>query len=166
MRLIKIIIVAIVPILMISCGGNNNEYYPTILKSDNGHLRGVSIGEPSDSVIAKENNQYLKSEKSDYLHYDYPIDMGNEYTVSYDFTPENRLYEIELNGFFDSTEDAQTLFFDFDKNFTLKYGEGIIDSDGFKIWKVKSPTNKVEIGMKNESEHYGILNIKIRDLDY
>ncbi len=166
MKRIQELIYFLVFMLLISCGGNSNEYYSTILKSENGHLRGVSIGQSYDTIKVKESNQFLKSEKSDYLHYDYPIDMGNGYTVSYDFTPEDELYEIELNTFFDAIEDAQTLFADFEKFFNNKYGKGILSDDGFMIWKILSKGVNVEIAMKDESEHYGILNVKIYDLDY
>lgn len=167
MKRIQDLIIFLIFILLISCGGgSNNEYYLTISKSEKGHLRGVTIGQSSDTIKTRENPQFLKSEKSDYLHYDYPIDMGNGYTVSYDFTPEDKLYEIELNTFFDATEDAQTLFIDFEKKFTDKYGKGILSDDEFMIWKILSKDSNVEIAMKDESEHYGILNVKIYDLDY
>lgn len=151
--------------LLISCGGSNNEHYETIKKSEDG-FRGVEIGNGIEQVKLIEDELFLKSEKPDYLHYDYPINMGNSYTVAYDFSEENKLYEIELTVFFDSIEDAQTLFLDFEQQFNQRYGEGEKAEDGFSIWNSRSEVMNIEIAMINDSQAYGYLSVIIRDLDY
>lgn len=160
------ILVLILVNLLFSCGGSNNEHYDTILKSQEGQLRGVSIGMNSEEVQSKENSNFLKNKKVDYLHYDYPISMGNSYTVAYDFSEDDELYEIELTVFFDLIEDAQTLFLDFEQKFIGKYGEEKKADDGFSIWTIQNNDANVEIAMINDSQAYGYLSIIIRDLDY
>ena len=162
----KIILMLIVPSFLFSCGGSNNEHYEIINKSEEGQLRGVSIGMTIEAVKAKEGLRFLKSEKSDYLHYDYPVSMGNSYTVAYDFSEEDKLYEIELTVFFDAIEDAQTLFLDFEEKFNQKYGKGEKADDGFNIWEMRSDALSVEFAMINDSQAYGYLSIIVRDLDY
>jgi len=162
---IKNILPLIIIVFLFSCGGSNNEHYETIRKSEYG-FRGVGIGDGIDHVKHLENEEFLKSEKNDYLHYDYPINMGNSYTVAYDFTEKNKLYEIELTVFFDAIEDAQTLFLDFEKQFNQKYGEGNKEEDGFTVWNSRSETANIEVAMINDSQEYGYLSIIIRDLDY
>lgn len=160
------ILVVIFAVFLFSCGGSNNENYKTIQKSEEGHLRGVSIGMTFEEVQSKENPAFLKSKKQDYLHYDYPINMGNSYTVAYDFSEEDKLYETELTVFFDAIEDAQTLFLDFEEQFNQKYGKGERAEDGFSIWKSKSEALNIEVAMINDSQAYGYLSIIVRDLDY
>lgn len=165
MKKILFLIIVLVSILT-SCDDNKSEFYPIIQSNQEGHLRGVSIGMLIDSVKTKENSKYLKSSQQDYLHYDYSINMGNSYTVAYDFTEESKLYEIELTVFFDAIEDAQTLFLDFEKQFNQKYGEGNKEEDGFTVWNSRSETANIEVAMINDSQEYGYLSIIIRDLDY
>ncbi len=159
------ILILILTISLFSCGGSNNEYYETIRKSEYG-FRGVGIGDGIDHVKHIENEKFLKSSKPDYLHYDYPVSMGNSYTVAYDFSEEDKLYEIELTVFFDAIEDAQTLFLDFEEQFNQQYGKSKKADDGFTIWNMNSDTVNVEIAMIDDSQAYGYLSIIIRDLDY
>lgn len=152
-------------IILFSCGGSNNEYYETIRKIDDG-FRGAFIGDNIEQVKHVENVEFLKSEKPDYLHYDYPVSMGNSYTVAYDFSEENKLYEIELTVFFDAIEDAETLFLDFEEQFNQQYGKSKNADDGFTIWNMNSEAANVEVAMIDDSQAYGYLSIIIRDLDY
>lgn len=159
-------VIIVVAVLLTSCDQNQNQHFKTIQKSDSGHLRGASIGMPIDSIKAIENEKYLRNEMPDYLHYDYPIDMGNSYTVAYDFSNDNKLYEIELSVFFDAIEDAGTLFKDFSSRFDKKFGLGQVEEDGFTTWKTIGKEYNIEFAMKDDSENYGFLSLKIRDLDY
>lgn len=162
----KNIVLLIAVLSLFSCGGSNNEHFEIIRKSTKGQLREVSIGMTSQQVQSKENPAYLKNKKSDYLHYDYPISMGNSYTVAYDFSEDDKLYEVELTVFFDAIEDAQTLFLDFEEQFNQKYGKSKMADDGFSIWNINSEHQRVEIAMINDSQAYGYLSIILRDLDY
>ena len=110
--------------LLVSCWQNKNPYFDTILKTDIGHLRGTEIGTTIEKVKAVENPSFLKSEMPDYLYYEYELNMGNSYTVTYDYSEENKLYEIELAVYFDVIEDAGTLFTDFSNHFNKKYSKG------------------------------------------
>jgi hypothetical protein len=154
--------------IIYSCGQNKNPYFDKILKSNKGHLRGVEIGSSIETVKNVEDSVFLKSEMPNYLYYEYEINMGNSYTVTYDFTKENKLYEIELAVYFDVIEDAGTLFTDFSKQFNRKYNVGKKEDDGYTIWHTSGNNNenRVEIAIINDSETYGFTTIIIRDLDY
>ncbi len=158
--------ILLISIIVFSCSGINNEYYPTISKNEVGELRGASIGMTILEVKKIEDIKFLKSEMGTYLHYDYPINMGNSYTVAYDFSDENELYEIELTAFFDQIEAAETLLEDYKNTFNKKYVQQKDAEDGYLIWNANHGGKNIEVAMKNESDHYGLLNIKIRDLDY
>lgn len=153
-------------VILFGCQSDNSPYYTIIKKSDEGHLRGVTIGTSIEKVITLEDAKFLESSMDDYLHYDYPISMGNTYTVTYDFSPENELYEIELAVFFDEIEDAEKLFEDYMQFFLRKYGKGKLADDGFTIWTIKNKAENIEIAMINDSQSYGYFSIIIRDLDY
>lgn len=154
--------------LLFACGGNKNEHYNDILKSDKGNIRGVEIGASIDAVKALEDAAFLKNEMPDYLYYEYEINMGNSYTVTYDFSEENKLYEIEIAVYYDIIEDIDKLFIDFSNHFDKKCGKGKIEDDGYTIWTTTNSINgsRVEIAMINDSDSYGFLSIIIRDLDY
>lgn len=154
--------------LLSACGANQNEHYNDILKTDKGNIRGVEIGTSIEDVKAIEDAAFLKNEMPDYLYYEYEINMGNSYTATYDFSEENKLYEIEIAAYFDVIEDADKLFVDFSNHFNKKYGKGKIEDDGYIIWTTTNSINgnRVEIAMINDSDSYGFLSIIIRDLDY
>lgn len=152
--------------VLAACQSGKSDYFEGIKKSDEGHLRGITIGSAIEEVKASEDATFLKEEMPDYLHYDYPISMGNSFTVTYDFSSENKCYEIEQAVFLDKIEDAASLFSDYEAFFTRKYGKGRLADDGFMIWTHKTAQLNIEVAMINDSESYGYLSIFIRDLDY
>lgn len=166
MRLTKSLLSIIISCFLFSCGGEVSEKYKTISKNELGDFRGVKLGMSKSQVKKNEEAQFLKDEMPAYLHYDVPINMGNSFTIAYDFSPNNELYEIEISVFLDVIEDAQKLFEEFNEKFTKKYGKSPELEDGFTIWKDTLSSRKVEIAMKNDSDAYGYLSIIIRDLDY
>lgn len=153
---------------LLSCGQSKNPYYDEILKSEIGQFRGIEISATIDAVKSNENEQFLKDQMPDYLHYDYEISMGNTYTVTYDFSEENELYEIEVAVFLDAIEDADILFDNFSDYFNRKYSLGRKEADGYMTWHTNSTisNSRVAISMINDSEAYGFLTIFVRDLDY
>ncbi|MCO6501269.1 MAG: hypothetical protein J5I47_12965 [Vicingus serpentipes] len=164
----KIVLLLFLSIVLFACQQEKSPYFSTILKSEKGHLRGAQIGDSYNNILRLENDSFLIDQMEDYLHYEYELDMGNSYTVTYDFSRTNELYEIETTAYFDLIQDANLLFNHFNNHFTKKYGNGKKEEDGYTVWKtVQKKTNtNIEIAMINESVSYGIITIKIRDLDY
>jgi len=167
MRL-KIFALALIVITTVtSCKTKHSTYFDTILKSEKGIFRGVEIGNNIETIKKTENLDFLMDNMPDYLYFDYELDMGNSYTVSYDFS-EDKLYEIELAAYFDVVEDANLLFKEFSDYFNSKYGKGKIENDGYTTWRTKDEKtdNNIEIAMVNDSQDYGYLSILISNLDY
>ena len=154
--------------LLFSCGKNKSPFYDEILRSEQGHFRGIEIDANIETVNNLENKQFLRDKMTDYLHYDYEISMGNTYTVTYDFSEENELYEIEMAVFLDVIEDADLLFKNFLNHFNKKYSAGKKEADGYMTWQTntKKTNSRVTISMINDSDSYGYITILIRDLDY
>jgi hypothetical protein len=154
--------------LLLACGQNKSPFYDEILKSEKGQFRGSEISASIQSIKALENEKFLKDQMPNYLHYDYEINMGNSYTVTYDFSEENELYEIEVAIFLDVIGDADVLFNNFSDHFNRKYSIGRQEDDGYMTWHTKSnlSNNRVAVSMINDSEEYGYLTIFVRDLDY
>jgi hypothetical protein len=154
--------------LLLACGQNKSPFYDEILKSETGQFRGAEIGTPIELIKDIENKQFLKDHMLNYLHYDYEINMGNSYTVTYDFSEKNELYEIEVAVFLDVIEDAETLFNNFSDHFNRKYSIGRKEEDGYMTWHTNSSisNSRVAISIINDSEEYGYLTIFVRDLDY
>lgn len=168
MNKIKYSILTLSLIFLFSCANKpQSTYFDTIVKSEEGIFRGIEIGNSVEQIKTAENKEFLVDNMSDYLYYDYKLDMGNSYTISYDFS-EDKLYEIQLSSYFDAIEDAEKLFADFNNHFTKKYGTGKIENDGYTSWRTKSKNtgNTVEIVMINDSQEYGYISLIISDLNY
>lgn len=165
--LIKIFFLSFICFLF-ACKQHKSPYYDEILKSEIGQFRGAEIGETIESITALEDEQFLKEQMQDYLHYDYEMSMGNTYTVTYDFSEDNELYEIEVAVFLDVIENADVLFNNFSDHFNKKYSIGKKEEDGYMTWHTNSSisSSRVAVSMINDSEAYGYLTILIRDLDY
>jgi len=165
-------LIKILPLFIIcfiaACGQEKSPFYEEILKSETGQFRGAEISTTSEEIKAIEDENYLKDQMINYLHYDYEISMGNTFTVTYDFSDNNELYEIEVAIFLDEIEAAEPLFKNFSDYFNRKYSIGRTEDDGYMTWHTKSniSQNKVAISMINDSEAYGYITILIRDLDY
>lgn len=164
----------ILPVLLIlsitGCSSKKkSNLFNEIIKAEKGHFRGVELGATIESVKTTENQEFLLDDMPQYLHYDYNINMGNSYTVTYDFT-EEKLYEIEVAAYFDLATDAKKLSTEFVAYFNDKYGSGKTEEDGFVVWKTTSSINKhqVEIAFKEDSEKcgYGCFSIIVRDADF
>ncbi|MCB9361630.1 MAG: hypothetical protein H6587_09485 [Flavobacteriales bacterium] len=154
-------------ILFSACTPKKNQYFDTLLKTENGIFRGVEIGNSIAEIKQIENIEFLIDDMPDYLYYDYKLDMGNSYTISYDFS-DNKLYEIELAAYFDQIEDANQIFKDFSNHFNKIHGKGKVEDDGYTAWRTKNEkTNtNIEIAMVNDSKEYGYISILISNLDY
>ena len=153
---------------LFACNNNKSPYYDDVLKSEEGQLRGAQIGNSIEQTKTLENQAFLIDEMPSYLHYDYEISMGNSYTVSYDFSEKNELYEIEVAIFLDVIEDADLLFKNFSNHFNRKYSLGKKEADGYMSWNSTSSISNspISISMINDSQSYGFITIFVRDLSY
>lgn len=160
-------VIVIIVATLYSCKKSHSNYYEAIIKTEQGLFRGVDIGNAIEDVRKLESKEFLVDNMSEYLYYDYKLDMGNSYTISYDFS-ENSLYEIEVSIYLDKKEDANNLFTEFTANFIEQYGKGKVADDGYTSWRTKSTKsgNTIEIAMINDSKDYGYLSIIISDLNY
>ncbi len=150
------------------CSPNKSPFFEEIIGSEKGNIRGVEISTSIENVKKLEDEKNLKDETSEYLNYDYTINMGNSYTVTYDFSEDDQLYEIEIAIYLDVINDAAILFKDFSDYFNKKYNTGKKEEDGYMTWYTNSTLsgNKVSISIINDSDSYGFITILIRDLDY
>ena len=149
-----------------ACQYEESPYFKTILKNEIGDFRGAHIGENINTIKALEDARFLWDKSYDYLHYDYAISMGNSYTITYDFSQQDELYEIEATVYLDDINDASLLFENFNSYFDKKYGNNTKTEDGFTTWNVKNAHHHLEFALKNDSVSYTIITIIIRDLDY
>ncbi|MGB0887389.1 MAG: hypothetical protein ACPGSL_04645 [Vicingaceae bacterium] len=153
---------------LFSCQNNESPFYKEILKSEKGQFRGAIIGANIKAIKSLEDKTFLRDSMPNYLHYDYSLSMGNTYTVTYDFSKDNELYEIEVAAFLDEIKDADILFNNFSDHFNQKYGKGKKEDDGYITWNTSSKISqdRISISMINDSDSYGYLSILVRNLDY
>jgi hypothetical protein len=158
-------IIIVLTFLLAACA-SKSDLFEKLLKSEEGHLRGVFIGASVEEVKKIEDNNFLTDDEADYLYYDYKLEGRNSYTVSYDFY-DGKLYEIELAVFLEKIEDANKLFEDFKKYFDQKYGASTVEDD-YYLWNTTEVKNKhhIEFALKNHSQDYGYVSLLVTDLDY
>ena len=161
------LLIMVIVLTLSSCKRSHSNYFETIIKDDQGILRGAEIGNNIDEVRSMENSKFLVDNMPEYLYYDYKLDKENSYTISYDFS-QNNLYEIEVSVYLDKIEDANSLFAELSAHFCEHYGNGKMATDGYTSWRTKSVKNgnSVEIAMINDSQGYGYISILISDLNY
>lgn len=154
-------------VLLFSCKQVNNRYYLSILKNETGDFRGVNIGSTLAQIKAQENDTFLTNKTDNHLFYDYEINMGNSFTIAYDFTNQNKLKNIKITTYLDDVNEAQVVFENFKKHFNKKYTTKQAIKDGKHTWNnISENHNKnIEFSMINKSESYGVLIINIRKLD-
>lgn len=168
-KITKIVAPILLALIVFSCN-SKSAYFDAILKSGEGHFRGINISSTIKEVKAIEDTSALKDDLSDYLYYEYDLDMGNSYTLAYKFYNQ-QLYTVEVAGYFDVKEDATTVFNDFKAHFDKKYGKGKTRDTSYTAWNTSSTktNNKLEIILLNETKKedaYGFVSILISDLDY
>ncbi|PJB14221.1 MAG: hypothetical protein CO118_09710 [Flavobacteriales bacterium CG_4_9_14_3_um_filter_32_8] len=154
--------------LLFSCETYKSPYFNELLISEKGNLRGAEIGMTLENVKAIEDVKFLMDETPEYLNYDYNINMGNSYTVTYDFSETNELYEIEIAIYLDAILDADVLFNDFSTYFNNKYKKGKKEDDGYSTWLTNSSLtgHHITVSIINDSKDYGFITILVSDLDY
>lgn len=167
MRSLSYIFLFSIVTALFSCDRYKSDYFTSISTTNNGTDRTTTIGTSIEEIRSHETDSFLIDNMPDYLHYDYPLSMGNSYTVTYDFA-DNKLYEVEIASYFDAIDDAERLFKDFTLYFDKNYGKGKVEEDGYTSWKVKDNKGNynTEIVMINDSKSYGYTFIRIRDLGY
>ena len=122
------------------------------------------MGTTIENVRPIENTQFLLDNMEDYLHYDYKLDEENSYTVTYHFS-KTQLYAIEVDIYIDNIDHTHLLFRDFTDLFNKKYTRGKLEEDGYATWYSSFKKKKIEFALKEDSEKYGFISIKIRQLD-
>lgn len=158
-------------LFLVSCDRNNKlsekgEMLEKIILTEEGHFRGITIGDKIDKVKNVEKAA-LADEDKDYLYYDINLNENDFYNIAYSFD-ESGLYEIMVDVNFDNKAEVEELFNSFDKYFTDKYGEGFME-ENFTIWKTSSDVSKqIEIAMTNniEDSGEGYLSIAISNYSY
>lgn len=153
---------------LVACQNNKSEFFTPIMTSEDGHFRGAQIGASIEQTKPLENQDFLIDEMEDYLHYDYEMSMGNSFTVTYDFSEKDQLYEIEVAIFLDVIEDADLLYKNLSDHFNRKYSVGKKEGDGYTSWNTTSSisNSKIAVSMINDSQSYGFITIFVRDLSY
>lgn len=123
-----------------------NQYSPKfqkILKTSEGVVRGISIGDPLTEVRRQEKAEVLEDSSS---YISYTIDLGsNEMTdVLYYFHPQNRtIRNITLDVYLNNPGSVDSLMQEFSQYFTDKYGRPIIQERKAIAWQDEKKTKIV-----------------------
>lgn len=153
-----------------SCRTKDVSEYGDLLKpvmiTDEGHLRGVSIGDDIEKVKNTEQAK-LVEEESDYLYYDQQLNEDDFLNVAYYFD-HTGLYEIMLDVTFEQELKANELFTSLHNFYTERHGNPKIE-EGYYIWKTTSEVSThIEIALKNTSpgNEKGFVTLIISNFDY
>jgi hypothetical protein len=135
------------------------EYGPivqSVILSNNGVFRGLSLGDKMDSVQRSEPIQPMEVDDG-YLYYEYKIDSTASFNISYNFE-EAGLSEIQSDIYIHDPKNTETIFNQFKTFFEEHYGTSE-DQQGYTIWSVKSEKyNSVKINLSDESADLTVPN--------
>lgn len=119
------------------------QYFQRIfLPNEEGIFRNTFFDQSIDSVKVIEASSKLSLAESsdDYLQYeeDLFVDTANgiDYaTVKYIFDSEDRLWIVTINYYVQDSSRTNDLFDILNEEFTAKYNDYYIDSDGYTVWE-------------------------------
>lgn len=144
--------------LLFSCNNVSDSLkeptdFEKIINNEEGHFRGISIGDTIDFVLKNETST-LADSAPDYLFYDTNINDSDYYTISYQFD-DSGLFEIMLDVNLHSQSKTLDLYTDFLNYFSTKYGTAQ-KIDNFEIWKISSnKSDKIEFALSQDSTENG-----------
>lgn len=142
--------------------------FQKIVQDSTHHFHGIDLGQTINEVRLTEKTK-VKDEQDDYLFYEVPIDATTNYTFAYSFDDEG-LYEIQVDVFLKSKEEALELFTDFKRDYIKKYGPMNEKDTGYAFWQIVllPDSNEAEISVIEESDEFdqGKLSITFYDYSY
>lgn len=119
------------------------------MRSEDGAFRGFNFGAKQDSVAKKETGPPAETDK-DYLYYEYRINPGGTFNVTYDFDEEG-LNEIQSDVFVTDPNQTDSVFNSFKTYFDDHFGKEESDM-GYNVWSVKSDKyGDVKINLSDQS---------------
>ncbi len=145
-------------LLLVACAGEDNteeQYFNTIIKTEQGHFRGVEIGDSLATVKAVDPD-YLVFESEEELEYQIPLveEDSSFFDINYSFD-EFGLFEIQVDIYLSNPDETTLMFERFKTYFNKKYGESMM-SAGYTTWLTQSAQkNNVEVSLIDESTDFG-----------
>ena len=126
--------------------------FESVMRSETGVFRGLSLGDKYDSVQLKETIKPIETD-SDYLYYELKLDTTGSFNITYSFD-ESGLDEIQSDILINSPSSADEVFSKFKLYFDEHYGESQ-NNQGYIVWTVKSDKyGLVRINLSNESANF------------
>lgn len=146
-----------------------------VIKSEQGHFRGLSIDDSPEKVLASEDTTKLvdRNRSDTYFYFDFPLKKksevkgANSLTVAYNFE-DGKLYEIQADIYLESESDCEHIYEELIALFNKKYGKYITDED-YLVWYTKlEDGDSISFELVNESSEYeaGKLSLTIFNVDY
>lgn len=123
--------------------GQYSPKFQKILKTTDGMIRGVSIGDPLNQVEQQEKNRPME-DSTGYIGY--TVELGNnEMTdILYYYNPDNRtVRNITLDVYLNDPQSVDSLMQEFSQYFTDKYGRPIIREPKAVAWQGQQRTRIV-----------------------
>jgi hypothetical protein len=126
-----------------------DETFQYIFLSDEGHFRGVSIGDDIETVKKAEKGEQIE-EQYNYLLFQDTLDAQDKFDIAYYFD-KSGVYTINFRGNFSSEEKSNGVFMNLQDYYTRLYGKPAIQ-DAYYIWKTKSEKSAhIEIALINHA---------------
>ncbi len=146
-----------------------------IIKTEEGHFRGINIDDSPEKVLSMENSTKLAdhSRSNTYLYYDIPMKKkgntknANSFTLAYNFEDE-KLYEIQVDIYLENEGDCQHIYEGLVDLFSRKYGPSTQDED-YLVWNTRlDDGDNISYELVDESSEYksGKLSLTIFNVDY
>jgi hypothetical protein len=172
MKFSKYLLLVFVSLMLFSCRQKpkiedyGNNFLQEIIVTEEGHFRGMSIGDDIEKVRSGETAELIENERN-YLFYSQKINDADYYNVAYYFD-KSGLFDINFTSNFASKQNADALFIDLKDYFEKLYGDPKSEQD-YLVWRTKSDvSNNIEIAMiaHQDTLQGGFINLTIMNYDY
>lgn len=130
--------------------------FQKLIQSPHGTFRGINLGDPASEVKKQESKSEIEEETSDNV--DYMVNYGEfeEAEVSYLLDKAGKVKAIETHIYPRNKESQDSLYNEFNKFFTAKYGKASTVSDSALIWELKEPNLFINIEKKGTAKVHDI----------
>jgi hypothetical protein len=117
--------------------------FQQIVRTPDGMVRGVSVGDGLDQVKQQERNA-PSEDSTDYVVYNVELGNNEETDVYYYYTPgNNTVRNIKLDVYLNDAQSVDSLMQEFNRYFTDKYGQPVTREPKTLAWQDGQKTRVV-----------------------
>lgn len=124
--------------------------FQSIALLNSGDLRGMDIGSPMSQVTDMEEMLIMNDDF--YRHYQIDLNEFEFFDLLY-YNYDGKLDEIAIDVHMESDDEAYEVYSDFEKYFTSKFGNPLVDYNGHLLWNKSDGESVIAYNLKFVSSY-------------